>query len=148
MVVNGTVLGPGTLYVSPGTDENGSALNAAGGSDNLAKDKFVGWTGLAPITLLLEQIIGITPDVPRATIAWALTRTDRHGVENLDLGALGVLSLVAAPRATADADTEVCVTGSLTRAATVVMDIGTRRSLRLAEGVVTVCVQVQSLPLA
>ena len=44
------------------------------------RQDFVGWTGLGPIALLLEQLIGLTADAQSDTLTWELTRLDRHGV--------------------------------------------------------------------
>jgi len=51
--------------------------------DDIAKGDFVGWTGLGPIALLIENIIGIQLDALNNIIHWHLNRTDRHGIQNL-----------------------------------------------------------------
>ncbi|WP_159723783.1 MucBP domain-containing protein [Enterococcus sp. CSURQ0835] len=89
-------------YISPATDEAGDELNEAGGSDNIVKDNFVGWTGIGPLTLSLEHIVGINSDLPNNKINWNLKRTDENGINNLSLGANGVLSVIA-DKAQADA---------------------------------------------
>jgi neutral trehalase len=48
-----------------------------------AKSKFVGWSGCGPITLLIENIIGIKCDAYKRTIEWNVNRLDRHGIKNL-----------------------------------------------------------------
>ena len=53
---------------------------------NPAKADFVGWTGCGPIQLLIENVIGLQPDAATNTLAWRLRRTDRHGLEKLNLG--------------------------------------------------------------
>ncbi|MFA4839782.1 MAG: trehalase family glycosidase, partial [Candidatus Neomarinimicrobiota bacterium] len=53
--------------------------------DNSRKD-FVGWSACGPIALLIENIIGLRPDVIHNQITWHLHRTDRHGIENLVIG--------------------------------------------------------------
>ncbi|MBN1541535.1 hypothetical protein JW992_05275, partial [candidate division KSB1 bacterium] len=53
---------------------------------NRSRVDFVGWTGLSPIALLIENIIGIEVDAPSRLVRWALHRSDRHGVENLRWG--------------------------------------------------------------
>jgi hypothetical protein len=44
---------------------------------------FVGWTGLGPISLLIENALGFRPDGVSRTLTYDLRRTDRHGIENL-----------------------------------------------------------------
>jgi neutral trehalase len=50
------------------------------------KGDFVGWTGLGPITLLIENVLGFRPDGVRNRLAWRLARTDRHGIRKLRFG--------------------------------------------------------------
>ncbi len=47
---------------------------------------FVGWTGLAPIAVLLEHVFGIRPDASERKILWDLRLTEKHGVEKYQLG--------------------------------------------------------------
>lgn len=51
-----------------------------------ARPDFVGWSGLGPIALLLEQIIGLELDADDATVAWRIAEEGPFGVENLPLG--------------------------------------------------------------
>jgi len=51
-----------------------------------SKGEFVGWTGLIPITMLIEDIIGICANAPDNTLTWHIQRTDRHGIRNLHFG--------------------------------------------------------------
>lgn len=64
-----------------------------------AKREFVGWSGLGPITMLIENVIGLEPDAIANRVTWHLHRTDRVGVQGLQLGKVR-LSLVAQPRET------------------------------------------------
>jgi len=75
---------------------------------DIAKDDFVGWTGLGPISLLIENIIGIQLDALNNTIHWHLNRTDRHGIENLRFRDT-VVSLVAEERANKNVQVNVTV---------------------------------------
>jgi glycogen debranching enzyme len=51
-----------------------------------SKPDFVGWSGCGPITLLIENIIGIIPDAGNNVVHWTVTRRDRHGLKNLHFG--------------------------------------------------------------
>lgn len=51
-----------------------------------AKPDFVGWTGIGPIALLIENIIGLRISAVDSTITWRISRTDKHGIQNLKLG--------------------------------------------------------------
>jgi len=64
---------------------------------SIAKGDFVGWTGLGPISLLIENVLGIQLDALNNTIHWRLNRTDRHGIENLHFRD-AVVTLIAEKR--------------------------------------------------
>lgn len=64
---------------------------------DIAKGDFVGWTGLGPISLLIENIMGIQLDALNNMIHWHLNRTDQHGIENLRFRD-AVVSLIADER--------------------------------------------------
>lgn len=68
--------------------ENYSAEFAAPGIHNgiPARPQFVGWTGNGPITLLLENIIGIRAIAPENRLVWRIEETGRHGIENFQFG--------------------------------------------------------------
>jgi hypothetical protein len=47
---------------------------------------FVGWTGLGPIALLIENVLGFRPDGVGNQLERYVTRTDRHGIKHLNFG--------------------------------------------------------------
>ncbi len=61
-----------------------------------AKPEFVGWTGLSPIAILLEDIIGLQIDWPHRRLVWdrRLVTDSPYGVRNLPVGQDGLVSLV------------------------------------------------------
>lgn len=67
----------GTLY------ENYCPEGAKKGN---AKPDFVGWTGLAPISVMFEYVFGIRSDAQNKKITWHINRTERHGIRGLRLG--------------------------------------------------------------
>jgi len=69
---------------------------------NPSKRDFVGWTGDGPIALLIEDVLGFRCDGARHRLSWRLTRTDRHGIERLQVGD-SIVSVVCAARMSADA---------------------------------------------
>jgi hypothetical protein len=75
----------------------------------LCRQEFVGWSGLGPIALLFESILGIEVRGSEASIVWTVTRVDRHGVERMPLGADNRVSLIAAARESADEPVHVTV---------------------------------------
>ena len=51
-----------------------------------AKSDFVGWTGLAPISIMFEYVFGIHPDAQKREIDWHVNLTEKHGVKQYPLG--------------------------------------------------------------
>lgn len=47
------------------------------------KSDFVGWTGLGPIAMVIENIIGIDLDAPAQQMTWDIRLTEAHGIEKL-----------------------------------------------------------------
>jgi glycogen debranching enzyme len=74
--------------------ENYAPETAAPGDP--AKPDFVGWTGLAPIAVLLEDVLGLWVDWPLRRAIWhRYLETDGHyGVHNYPLGPDGTLNLL------------------------------------------------------
>lgn len=71
-----------------------------------ARPDFVGWSGNGPITLLVENIIGLRADGVDSTITWLPTLTGRHGLENLRFGKHSA-DLVALPGDSAEASLRI-----------------------------------------
>jgi len=54
----------------------------------LVRPRFVGWTGLGPIAMLIEQVLGLSFNLPERTVRWDICTPGRHGIENLRMGPL------------------------------------------------------------
>jgi glycogen debranching enzyme len=75
-----------------------------GRPEMLGCGKFVGWGGVAPVQILIEDILGIRPDAPANRIIWHIRRLERHGIENLHFDK-HVVSLICEARAS---ETDPC----------------------------------------
>jgi glycogen debranching enzyme len=75
---------------------------------SVAKGDFVGWTGAAPIQLLIEEVLGFRADAIHGTLTWDLKRTDAHGISNLRFGQV-TANLSAKARASSQAPAELTV---------------------------------------
>lgn len=53
------------------------------GPDTVVKDDFVGWSGLGPVALLIEEVMGVDCDAPSGRIDWTVRLPGRHGVRDL-----------------------------------------------------------------
>lgn len=79
-----------------------------------ARPHFVGWTGLGPIALLIENVLGFHADAAAHRLTWDLARRDRHGIRQLHVGP-AVVDALCAPRADifSAAELEVTTTAPL-----------------------------------
>ena len=73
-----------------------------------AKDAFVGWSGLFPISILFEYVFGIKPYAREKKIVWHLTLTEEHGVRDYPLGDATV-DLVASARTSPEEEPRITV---------------------------------------
>ena len=51
-----------------------------------SKPDFVGWTGLGPLAMIQEDILGISINAPKNTIIWRIQTDGTHGFKNIRMG--------------------------------------------------------------
>lgn len=91
-----------------------------------AKYDFVGWTGIGPIAMLIENMLGFRCDGVRHHLTWRLTRTDRHGIERLHLGE-ATISAVCEARVDGQAPAKIAIETDRAFELTVVTGGGERK---------------------
>lgn len=75
-----------------------------------AKPDFIGWSGLPPIAVFLEYILGLRPVDPlKGKLLWDIRETDEIGVDKYPLGPTASLSLHCAARASESKEPQVNV---------------------------------------
>jgi len=52
----------------------------------LVRQKFCGWSGLGPVALLIENILGFEFNGAENRVVWKINFTERHGIKNLKFG--------------------------------------------------------------
>ena len=90
-------------YYSPETSDPGF----------MARDEFIGWTGLAPIAELIEYIFGIRGDYVEKEIVWDMSLLDEHGIERYPFGPDGNIALKVAKRRSADEEPRLTVDSNI-----------------------------------
>ena len=63
-----------------------------------SKERFVGWTGIAPISVLFEFVLGIRAQVSAGEITWDARRTERHGILRYPFGKDTLVDLICESR--------------------------------------------------
>ena len=79
---------------------------------NSSRPNFVGWTGLAPISIFFEYVMGIRGDVPNNRIVWHVNCLEKHGIENYPFGCDNTLTLVCEGRDSLEEEPQIYVTAT------------------------------------
>lgn len=102
-------------YTATGTLWENYKAEKSGEPGNIAREDFVGWTGLSPICVLFENVFGIRSIAKDNKIKWDVRLCDKHGVRRYPLGS-GTVDLLCEkrrpgemPAVTAKADFPVTV---------------------------------------
>jgi glycogen debranching enzyme len=98
-----------------------------------SRQDFVGWSGLGPIAMLIENVLGISVEGYENRIRWRIHRTDRHGIENIRLRDQRV-TLVCSPK---KSGTEVTVTSEKAFSLQVSFRDGSHKELVIQKGTTT-----------
>lgn len=77
-----------------------------------AKPDFVGWTGLSPVAILLEYVLGLRPDASRNELVWDIRLTEAHGMESYPFGTGTTLHLRCAARRSAAEEPRIEISGN------------------------------------
>ncbi len=95
----------GTLW------ENYAPENNAPG--NPSRGDFVGWTGLVPIAVLFEYVLGLQPKAHERRIVWYCHLTDEFGVDKYPFGADGILDIAVKKRRSVEERPQISVTSNV-----------------------------------
>lgn len=68
----------------------------------LVRQKFCGWSGLGPVALLIENVLGFDVDAPANTVTWRVNLSERHGIRRLKMGKNAIDLVAEARRSAAD----------------------------------------------
>lgn len=63
-----------------------------------SRPDFVGFSGVSPVSIFIENILGIRSDVPNDKIVWDVRLLERHGITQLPLGLKGTVRLMCKAR--------------------------------------------------
>ena len=74
---------------------------------NPAKSDFVGWSGIIPITVFIEYILGIQVHAEKDEIVWHVRNLERHGIKKLPIGRDMYADLICEARNSPDEKPEI-----------------------------------------
>lgn len=105
----------GTIWENYAPEKiNGNFRQGVSGGDGQhdCRSNFVGWSGLGPIALLIEEIIGIQADGVKNQVVWYLDRLDRNGIKKLHFGNGIITDLICDEREQDSSDAFLTVTSN------------------------------------
>lgn len=114
------------VFESTGTFWENYAPESAAPGQPAGRD-FVGWSGLGPIAVLLEHVMGIRADYPSGTITWHVHLTEEHGVCRYPWGTDATISLMCSARNGPDEEPVVTVESDVPLTVDVRWPSGSRR---------------------
>jgi hypothetical protein len=79
----------------------------------LARPDFIGWTGLVPISILVESIFGITANIQKQLIEWDINLIEEHGIDKYPVGKDGLLSFRCANRSSANQKPQLTIESNI-----------------------------------
>ncbi|MBN2711933.1 MAG: glycoside hydrolase, partial [Planctomycetes bacterium] len=78
-----------------------------------AKPDFVGWSGLGPVAVLLEEVMGLQADMVNTRLTIDVSLLEEYGVKNYPFGGKGTLDIKVNSRAKAETEPEIELESSL-----------------------------------
>ena len=97
----------------------------------MARKDFVGWTGLPPIAVFIEYVLGIKSDYSEGRIEWDVTKTEAHGIDRYPFGPDHTVDLRVRRRGSASQVPAVHVTTDVPFDLTVRWGDGMSRTVRV-----------------
>lgn len=67
--------------------------------ETVVRKDFVGWSGLGPIAMLIENVVGLDFDAPDRCVSWDVSLTGRHGIEGLQFAGAPLSMMISGTHA-------------------------------------------------
>lgn len=104
----------------------------------MARKEFVGWTGLPPIAVFIEYILGIRSDYSTNSVTWDVTQTEAHGMDNYPFGPKGIVSFKVKKRASKDETPVITIDSNVSFEMTIYWGKDKSKKISIKEGTQTV----------
>ncbi|MFT3994913.1 MAG: trehalase family glycosidase [Dysgonomonas sp.] len=104
----------------------------------MARKEFVGWTGLPPIAVFIEYILGIRSDYSTNSVTWDVTQTEAHGMDNYPFGPKGIVSFKVKKRASKDEVPVITIDSNVSFEMTIYWGKDKSKKVSIKEGTQTV----------
>jgi hypothetical protein len=97
----------------------------------MARKDFVGWTGLPPIAVFIEYILGIRSNYSENKVIWDITQTEAHGIERYPFGPNGLVTFHVNQRKSADETPVVTVNSNVAFELTILWGKGQKKIMTI-----------------
>lgn len=104
----------------------------------MARKDFVGWTGLPPIAVFIEYILGIRSDFSTNSVVWDVNQLEAHGIERYPFGPEGLVSFKVNKRSSADETPVITVDSNIAFDMTVYWGKDKSKKISIKEGKQTI----------
>ena len=104
----------------------------------MARKEFVGWTGLPPIAVFIEYILGIRSDYSQNMLTWDIVQTENHGIERYPFGPEGIVSLKVNKRGSANDTPQITIESNVSFKMTVRWGTGQSKVVDIKPGKQTI----------
>lgn len=104
----------------------------------MARKEFVGWTGLPPIAVFIEYILGIRSDFSTNTVVWDINQLEAHGVERYPFGPEGIVSFKVNKRSSQDEAPVITVDSNIDFKMTIYWGKNKTKEVVIKKGVQTI----------
>ncbi|WP_165022579.1 MGH1-like glycoside hydrolase domain-containing protein [Dysgonomonas sp. ZJ279] len=104
----------------------------------MARKEFVGWTGLPPIAVFIEYILGIRSDFSNNTVVWDITNTEAHGMERYPFGPEGTVDFKVNKRSSQDETPSITVKSNIPFEMTILWGKDKSKKVSIKEGSQTI----------
>ncbi len=103
----------------------------------MARKEFVGWTGLPPIAVFIEYILGIKSDYSTQSVTWDVSQIEEHGIERYPFGPDGIVTFKAKARQSTDDRPTITVDSNTAFDLTIKWGEGQSATYHIKQGVQT-----------
>lgn len=79
----------------------------------MARKEFIGWTGLPPIAVFIEYILGIRSNFTENSVVWDISQLEAHGVEKYPFGPEGLVDFKVNKRNSQDQTPSITVNSNI-----------------------------------
>ena len=91
-----------------------------------SRGDFVGFSGVSPVSVFFENVLGIRSNVPENEITWDIRLLEKHGILQYPFGLKGLVQLTCEERNNINEEPEVSVISNVPLSVKIIWETGTK----------------------